>query len=80
MSEINIISLNQGKPNTCGSCKHSDNDLGFVSLRCAFIYEEMDSDEEHDGEWYDFAKVRSWNECHYKPSKYEPRTSGETAK
>ena len=53
MNEINIVSLNQEKPNTCGGCKHSDNNLGFVSLRCAFIYEEMDNDEEHDGEWYD---------------------------
>jgi len=73
MVKVNIISLNEEKPNTCGSCKHSDNDLGFVSLRCDLIYEEMLNDEEHNSEWYDFAKVRSWHECHYSPSRYEPR-------
>lgn len=63
MVKVNIISLNQEKPNTCGSCIHTDNDLGVVSLRCALLYKEMDEDDEHDGEWYDFAKVRSWDEC-----------------
>jgi len=80
MVEINIISLNQELPNTCGSCRHTDNELGFVSLRCALIYAEMEADEEHDAEWYDFAKVRSWHECHYKPSKYEPRLSAQKVK
>ena len=71
MVEINIVSLNREKPNTCGSCTHTDNDLGFVSLRCALIHKEMEEDEEHDSEWYDFAKVRSWHDCHYNPSRYQ---------
>lgn len=70
---VNVVSLNQEKPNTCGSCVHTDNDLGFVSLRCQLIYDEAiiawetnkDAMEECD-----FAKVRSWHECHYKPSRY----------
>lgn len=57
----------------CMNCKHSDNDLGFISYRCQLIYDEMLADEEHDSEWYDFAKVRSYHECHYDPSRFEFR-------
>ena len=58
----------------CMNCKHTDNELGFVSYRCQLIYDEALADEEHDMEWYDFAKVRSYHECHYEPSKFEARS------
>ena len=46
----------------CGDCIHSDNELGFLSLRCDLLEVEDD-----------FNKVRSWNSCRFKPSKFEKR-------
>lgn len=48
----------------CGNCKHSDNDLGIVSLRCDLIVSK---------ECTDFGKVRSYEKCHFKCSKFEKR-------
>ena len=45
----------------CGNCKHTDNNLGFFSLRCDLL----DPTE-------DYNKVRSWNGCAFDPSKWEP--------
>ena len=69
MTEINIISTNRQKPNTCGSCKHIDNELGLVALHCDILLEQ----EQKEG--YDIAdgKVRSWWKCQFEPSKYESR-------
>lgn len=74
---IKVISLNEEKPNTCDSCKHTDNDLGLVALHCQLLYDIIleSKDEEYD----DSDKVRSWNTCTFNPSRYEPRSSGETA-
>lgn len=63
MTRIKIINTNEGKPNTCGSCKHTDNKLGVVALHCDLL----------EGEEYDWGKVRSWNKCQFKPSMYEKR-------
>jgi hypothetical protein len=69
--KVTIVSLNQEKPNTCGSCAHTDNDLGIVALHCQIIYDEALADPDPNSlENYDFAKVRSWDKCHFKPSKY----------
>uniref|UniRef100_A0A6M3X6J0 Uncharacterized protein n=1 Tax=viral metagenome TaxID=1070528 RepID=A0A6M3X6J0_9ZZZZ len=77
--EINIISLNEEKSNTCGSCIHTNNNLGLVSLHCQLIYDEaLKSDDPNAMENCDFAKVRSWNKCHFKPSRYN--SLGETKK
>jgi len=61
MKIIKIVSLNQEKPNTCGSCKHTQNDLGMIALHCKLLYDKED---------YDNEKRRSWNKCCFKPSKY----------
>ena len=72
---VNIVSLNQEKPNTCGSCIHTDNELGVVSLRCQLIYDEaIKSDDPYALENCDFAKVRSWHDCHFNPSHYNSST------
>ncbi len=76
MIEINIISLNEGKPNTCGSCKHTDNDLGFVALHCQLLYDLIPEEGEVDSS----DKVRSWEVCCFHPSKWEPRTSAPSTK
>lgn len=72
---INIVSTNEEKPHTCGSCKHTDNDLGMVSLRCQIIYDEAeiawDAGNKMAMEECDFAKVRSWHECHYNPTRWK---------
>jgi len=69
---VNIVNLNQEKPNTCGSCIHTDNDIGFLSLRCQLIHDEaMESNDPDAWENCDFAKVRSWHECHFEPSRYD---------
>lgn len=62
MSKINIIYLNQKKDNTCGSCKHTNNNLGIVALHCNIKYNDKNFEE---------SKVRSWNNCVYNPSRYE---------
>jgi hypothetical protein len=64
-TKIIIHNLNEEKPNTCGSCKHTDNDLGIVALHCDLIYDSQ-------GAYCEFedGKVRSWNECSFKPSMY----------
>ena len=61
--QIVIHSLNQRLPNTCGGCKHTDNDLGVVSLHCDMYYEKGIYTK-HISE--DCNKVRSW----YKACKY----------
>jgi hypothetical protein len=69
--EINIISLNQEKPNTCGSCIHTDNNLGVVALHCQSMYDEALASSDPDAlEKCDWAKVRSWDKCHFNPSRY----------
>ena len=73
MLVVNIVSLNQEEPNTCGSCIHTDNTLGIVTLRCQIIYDEASVEWETNKnamEECDFAKVRSWHECHFEPSRY----------
>ena len=73
---VGIFSLNEEKPKTCGSCKHSDNELGIVSLRCQIIYDKaIESDDPFALENADFAKVRSWHTCYFDPSKWEKRNS-----
>ena len=54
---ITFTSLNQEKPHTCGSCKHTDNDLGFFACHCD-IWEKVGLCE---------SKVRSWHgaKCKY---------------
>jgi hypothetical protein len=61
-ADIRIVSLNEERPNTCGSCRWTQNELGIFALRCELIR----SDEEHD-----FGKVRSWDRCHLNPSRYK---------
>jgi len=48
----------------CGNCKHTDNDMGVFALWCDLL-------PRHD----DLNKVRSWNACAFKPSKWEKRKS-----
>ena len=60
---ITLCNLNQELPNTCGSCKHTDNNLGIVALHCDMYYEKGIYTE-HISE--DSNKVRSW----YKACKY----------
>jgi hypothetical protein len=66
---ISFCNLNQGKPNTCGSCKHTDNDLGFVALHCD-IWLKLKMPE---------SKVRSWEKAcgYYKPIK-SPNKKGKS--
>jgi hypothetical protein len=74
-TEIIIHNLNQEKVNTCGSCKHTDNHLGIVALHCDLLYNsQKDSEDFEDG------KVRSWNKCHFKPSKFLLRCQDENRK
>jgi len=68
--EITIVNLNQLKLDTCGSCVHTDNNIGVVAMHCQLIYNDMLADIEHDGEDYDWGKVRSWDDCYFKPSRY----------
>jgi hypothetical protein len=58
----------EGMTERCGNCKHSDNDLGLVALHCELIY----GTTEEDGGLSD-GKVRSWEKCNFKPSKWEER-------
>ncbi len=44
----------------CGNCVHTDNDLGFVSLRCDLLPTEDDLN-----------KVRSFNPCRFNESKFK---------
>jgi len=69
MVEITIVSTNQQKPNTCGSCEHTNNDLGLVALHCDILMEQEKREK------YDCpdGKVRSWWKCQFKPSKYTSR-------
>ena len=55
----------------CGNCVHVDNDLGFFSNRCDLLPTEDDLN-----------KVRSWNPCRFKPSRFETKekTSGKVSK
>ena len=60
---ITICNLNQEKPNTCGSCKHTQNELGFVALHCdmGIVHGKLTDHISTDD-----SKVRSW----YKACKY----------
>jgi hypothetical protein len=56
-----------GKQN-CGNCKHSNNSLGIVAYHCdLLIGKELRYKE------YDDGKVRSYERCHFKPSKWIKR-------
>lgn len=68
---INIISTNKELYKTCGSCKHTDNDLGIVALHCQLIYDKARNKQELEDD--DWGKVRSWEECYFKPSRWTPR-------
>jgi len=76
---IIIVSTNEEKPNTCGSCIHTDNDLGFVSLRCKLLNDEINDEfdrldeNESDEHLVDHDKVRSWSKCRFNPSRYKSR-------
>lgn len=48
--KITFVNLNQELPHTCGSCKHTNNDLGIFALHCD-IWDEIRLPE---------SKVRSW--------------------
>lgn len=61
---MTLVTLNEQKPNTCGSCLHTDNDLGLVALYCDLI------ERKEENNW---GKVRSWHKCRFKPSKYQSR-------
>ena len=65
---INIISTNQLFPRTCGSCKHTNNKLGVVALHCQIIYDKAITEDDLEGA--DFGKVRSWEKCYFKPSRW----------
>ena len=71
-STINIVSINEMKRNTCGSCKHSDNEYGVVALHCQLIIDDFQNGI-YSGECCDWGKVRSWDKCHFKENKWEPR-------
>ncbi len=68
------------KKEICMNCQHSDNDLGVVSYRCQLIYDEAciawDKGNKMAMEECDFAKVRSYHDCHYEPSRFIPRNGG----
>ena len=68
-NRITIVSTNQMKPNTCGSCIHTDNDLGLVALHCDILREE----QIRCGYDCPDGKVRSWEKCNFKPSRYKKR-------
>lgn len=58
----------KAKPNTCGTCKHTDNKLGLFAYHCDLMVGRILKDgEEDDG------KVRSWEKCNFKPSRYAMR-------
>jgi hypothetical protein len=46
----------------CGNCKHTDNDLGIVSLQCDLVtpHESLNR-----------GKVRSYEQCMFKLSRWE---------
>jgi hypothetical protein len=72
-NNILFVSTNAGKDKTCGSCVHSDNDLGFVALHCMELCKEAESKNARDPEFEtcDYDKVRSWYKCKFKPSRYK---------
>lgn len=62
--KISIVSLNQELPDTCGSCVHTDNDMGLVALHCDLYYTKKKKPPLADRE--DGYKVRSWwKACKY---------------
>ena len=75
MNRIIVCNTNQGKPNTCGSCKHTDNNLGLVALHCDLLEKEGKGVDD-----YDYSKVRSWERCYYLPTKYVMRVSHQSSK
>lgn len=54
----------------CGTCKHTDNDLGIVALHCVLL-RDYQLKNEPDG--IPDGKVRSWNKCELKPNQWEKR-------
>lgn len=60
MNRIKVVNMNEALPNTCGSCEHTQNDLGVVAIHCNLLYEKgLES------------KVRSYEKCCFNPSKYK---------
>lgn len=57
-TKINIVCTNEEKPNTCGSCYYTDNDLGLVALHCTCQEEEAKAVH-----WDEYGKVRSYAKC-----------------
>ena len=61
-----VISTNEMKINTCGSCKHTDNEYGVFALHCDMY---IDHKKLPPNISKDESKVRSWEKaCKY----YEP--------
>jgi hypothetical protein len=60
-----VEEMTDGK--NCGNCKHTGNKLGFIALHCDLICGTYDKGEYNDG------KVRSWERCCFKPSKWVRR-------
>ncbi len=73
MKKITIFNTNQEKPNTCGGCKHTDNDLGIVALHCDLLLKEEEKEYKTNKNIIADGKVRSWYKCQFKPSKYEAK-------
>lgn len=71
-TNIVVVSTNEEKIGTCGSCIHTDNDLGFVALHCMELNKEADRKLKADPEFdsCDYDKVRSWHKCHFDPSRF----------
>lgn len=69
--KIVVVNLNQEKPNTCGSCIHTDNNLGVVALHCD-MYITHKKLAPHISK--DDSKVRSWYAaCKYYESMKEAK-------
>jgi len=61
--KITICNTNQEKPNTCGSCEHTNNDLGIFALHCDMwiAHGKLTPNISKDD-----CKVRSWEKsCKY---------------
>lgn len=70
MAKITFCCTNENKPNTCGSCKHTDNDLGIFALHCDLLLKEHKEEYKTNKNIIPDGKVRSWWKCEFKPSKY----------
>jgi hypothetical protein len=58
--KISLCNLNQEKPKTCGSCKHTQNELGLFALHCDMWIEHKKLPPNISK---DDSKVRSWEKC-----------------